>query len=131
MEQFKINLLKLVAQHGLQSDINWNEDLNFYVGCNDIFFWGCADAEDIENQEDVDLLQQSIVDCEKLNTLNTVYATELFCARKRKMRPQGACYPQEETKLWPLFDACGEEREVGVGNPYPHPSKREKATDNN
>lgn len=122
MEEFKINLLKLVAQHGLHLDIHWNEDLNFYVGCNDIFFWGCADAEDIENQEDVDLFEKSIED---VGTDN-VWASYLFCARKRKMRPQGACYPQEETKLWPLFDACGEEREVGIGNPYAHPSKREK-----
>ena len=59
IEQFKINLLKLVAEHDLQGEIIWDTALCFYVPCNDVFFWGCADAEDIESQKDVDLLQSS------------------------------------------------------------------------
>lgn len=44
--------------------------------------------------------------------------SDLFAARSRKMRPQGAAYkvryPEE---LWGLFNAAGPEREVGLGNP--------------
>lgn len=43
---------------------------------------------------------------------------ELFAARVREMRPQGACYKGYPKDLWPLFDACGPERETGMGNPH-------------
>jgi len=118
MEEYQLNLLKLLAKHDLQSDISWQEDLKFYILCNDLFAWGCADAEYIESQDDVDLYEKSIEDC----GADTVWVSYLFCARKRKMRPQGACYPEDES-LWPLFDACGEEREIDIGNPYPQPKK--------
>ena len=39
-----------------------------------------------------------------------MYGTELFSARVRKMRPQGASYKLYPKELWPLFDACGPER---------------------
>src|SRR5207249_10926238 len=37
----------------------------------------------------------------------------LFCCRMRNMRPQGAYYNSIPKNIWHLFDACGEEREVG------------------
>lgn len=43
---------------------------------------------------------------------------DLFAARVRSMRPQGAAYKVRYDKsIWPLFDACGPEREIGMGNP--------------
>jgi len=43
---------------------------------------------------------------------------DLFAARVRKMRPQGAAYKvRYDESIWPLFDACGPVREVGFGNP--------------
>lgn len=58
-------------------------------------------------------------------TEHTMYAyqyetniSELFAARVRGMRPQGACYKGYPKDLWPLFDACGPERETGMGNPH-------------
>ena len=123
MEQFKVNLLKLVAEHDLHGEITWDTALSFYVICNDVFAWGCADAEDIESQEDVDLIHQSIVDCQAADMTKDVYALELFCARKRKMRPQGAMYESTPKALWHLFDACGEEREITSGNPRPQPKE--------
>jgi hypothetical protein len=119
MEEYKINLLKLAAANDLQADLLWNEDLDFYVICNDLFFWGCADAEDIESQEDVDLYKKAIED---VGTFDA-WASSLFCARKRKMRPQGAAYPNTAKSLWPLFDACGPERELTTGNPRPSPTE--------
>ncbi|UDL15984.1 hypothetical protein QEH42_gp234 [Microbacterium phage Pumpernickel] len=41
----------------------------------------------------------------------------LFAAKSRKMRPQGAYYKSIPENIWHLFDACGPEREVGMGNP--------------
>lgn len=127
MEQYKINLLKLVAKYDIISSICWNEDLEFYILCSDSFFWGCSDSEDICNQEDVDLLEQSIKDHESILTLNKVitygFADLLYCSRKRKLRPQGAMYKSIPKCLWSLFDECGPEREVNMFNPKPHPEK--------
>jgi hypothetical protein len=123
MEQYKINLLKLAAKHELTSSLYWNEDLCFYINCNDLFYWGTADGEDISSQEDVDLLEQSVKDCLLISKHGDLYATELYCARRAKKRPQGAYYEHIEKSLWPLFDACGLEREVGIGNPKPQPTE--------
>ena len=49
----------------------------------------------------------------------------LYCARKRKMRPQGAMYKTIPKTLWHLFDVCGEEREMNMGNPKPQPKEIE------
>jgi len=122
MDEYKINLLKLVSKHDLQYDLDWSEDLSFYILCNDFFSWGCADAEAIENQQDVDLLEQCIKDCQAVRQSGEVHASQLYCAKKRKMRPQGAAYPYEKD-LWPLFDACGPEREINMGNPKPLPTE--------
>lgn len=83
------------------------------VGCNDIFFWGCADAEDI-NEETLPLYHKALEDCGE----NHEVAAMLYCARIRKERLQGAAYSFVPEVLWQLFHDCGPEREVGFGNPY-------------
>ena len=45
-------------------------------------------------------------------------AADLYCARKRSMRPQGALYSCIPEEHWDLFNKCGPEREVHAGNPY-------------
>jgi hypothetical protein len=100
-------------------EIRWTPDLDFYVNCNDLFFWGCSDAEDIETQEDIDLLKKCFED------IGEYWATQLFTARKRRMRPQGAAYPKNEN-LWKFFDDCGPEREIDLCNPNPHPEVKKK-----
>lgn len=43
---------------------------------------------------------------------------DLFAARVRGMRPQGAAYKVRYDKsIWHLFNECGPERETGPGNP--------------
>lgn len=84
-----------------------------YVNCNDLFVWGCADGEEI-TVETLTEFHKALSDCG--GNLNT--ASDLYCARRRKMRPQGACYSHYNKKYWSLFDACGPEREVGLGNPH-------------
>ena len=69
--------------------------------------------------ENSDLLKQCYKDCEAIYSEkeNTTHRT-CIGARTRKQRPQGACYPHDR-RFWPLFDACGPEREIDSGNPYP------------
>jgi hypothetical protein len=94
--------------------------VQFYIGCNDLFFWGCSDAEEI-TEENFHLLEESFWDLKKIDPgmgYHTILLfSELFCARSRKMRPQGAAYPKDE-KFFDLFHACGPERETGLGNPH-------------
>lgn len=83
------------------------------INCNDLFAWGCADGEDI-TEKTMPLFEQAFMDCEG----DVAVACDLYCSRIRKMRPQGACYSSIPEKFWPLFNACGEKRETGFGNPY-------------
>jgi len=116
MDQYKINLLTLAAEYDIVDSIHWTEKLEFFISCNDIFMWGCADGEEVESQIDVELLQRALVDCDELGV--DYMGPILYCARKRKLRPQGAYYSYIDKKLWHLFHECGPEREVGLGNPY-------------
>lgn len=108
--EFIRKLLKISSKHDVCEELYWSENLEFFVICNDFFFWGAADAEGIL-QEDLELLEQCLID-------DDISGTLLYCARKRKLRPQGAAYKAfllEES--WPLFDACGPEREIDMLNP--------------
>jgi len=105
-----------------REDIYWRCDgefasITFFVNCNDLFYWGCADGEEI-TVESLPVLKQAFEDCEKAVKWGRLWAMQLYCCRMRKMRPQGCCYPKQK-ELWPLVDACGPERETGFGNPYP------------
>lgn len=102
MDQYKEELLKFASIHYIHNEIYWTEDLEFAILCNDVFFWGCADAEEI-TEDDLALLKDSVNDA-------GVFGTLLFCARKRKMRPQGAMYKFIDKEYWSLFDEAGPER---------------------
>lgn len=84
------------------------------VSCNDVFFWGCSDAESIQLSELPDLIKA----IEDANAAGATHSEELlWVARKRGERPQGAVYAYVEPALGRLFDACGPFREAGFGNP--------------
>lgn len=127
---FIIEVLRVVSDNDDTSAIWWRCDgewapVTFFVNCNDLFFWGSADTETI-TPGNIGELVRAYADAEAID--KCAYASQLFCARVRKMRPQGACYPEpifadrrdepETLKLWALYDACGPERETGFGNPY-------------
>lgn len=82
------------------------------INCNDVFYWGCADSEYI-TVELLPLFNEAVDDCDG----NLEMAANLYCARIRKERPQGAMYTYIPEELWPLFDECGPEREIDMGNP--------------
>ena len=105
-----------------------------YVDCSDIFLWGCADAEEINDADDLELLRQSLKDVTDIDK-SCPWGPALYAARKRQERPQGAFYkyldvydykkdqPREfneeaTAKMHKLFNDAGPERETGFGNPY-------------
>jgi|HubBroStandDraft_4_1064222.scaffolds.fasta_scaffold00029_108 hypothetical protein len=102
--------------------VEWRTDgeyapVRFFINCNDQFWWGTGDNEDL-TPENIGELEKAYADCNAIDKVcGKHHAQSLFCCRVRKMRPQGCCYPPRE--YWHLFDACGPEREVGLGNPYP------------
>ena len=113
--QFILDLLRLLGKEELYDAVWWTADLHFFVGCNDVFGYACADAEEI-TPEQLPLLRQAIADAKEAdNVVGSCYGCLLFAARVRGMRPLKASYPREQ-KLWPLFDACGPEREIGFWN---------------
>lgn len=93
--------------------------LSLMVNCNDLFWWGCADIERL-TPENIHILEEACRDATAANGGTCIYGQELFCARARKMRPQGACYAGMPRAIADLFDACGPERATGLGNPYPN-----------
>ena len=105
-------LLILAAKYEIHECLYWKENLEFYINCNDFFFWACADAEKIETEEDINLLERSLIDAGAIN------GPHLYCARRRKMRPQGAYYKFLSEKNWQLFNEAGPEREINFCNPY-------------
>ena len=124
---FVAQVLKLFADHSEHDAIIWSVDatgdIQFHVICSDCFFWGTADSEPI-TEENFPILEASFVDAKTaLDSLGAIYAPILFVARVRQQRPQGAAYPNHP-ELWPLFDACGPKREIGIGNPRSHPADR-------
>lgn len=103
-------LLKVVALHDSNEVIWWNTSLEFFVGCNDIFAWACADAEPIETDLDIDALDSALKESEENGAM-------LYCARRRQMRPQGAIYKHLDQRDIDLLNACGPERKIDIGNP--------------
>lgn len=112
-------ILKITA-FDFCDDIWWKKDkgeLAFFARCDDLFVWACSDLERID-ESNIDLFEKSYEDTKKINSIAEISSSILFCCRSRKMRPQGAYYTYIEKDLWPLFDACGPEREINFGNPY-------------
>jgi hypothetical protein len=122
---FVCSLFKLMRKYDKFHDLIWDDDLNFEVICSDDFFWGSADGERVTS-ESLSQLEQAFKDCEKaVPDFGPLYGNMLYAARRRKMRPQGAAYPEYKA-LWPLFDACGPERKIELGNPYKPGEYQEK-----
>lgn len=97
------------------------------VNVSDVFAWGGADAEDI-TPEQLPVLEQAWLDCKSVDA--DEWTVELYAAWVRGMRPQGAAYPKEAA-IAALFDACGPERPIGLGNPRkPPPLTPPHACDN-
>jgi len=119
LERIMYALLKIDA-HG---DLFWNDlgnGLQFFILCNDEFWWGTADLEEVTG-DNIAVLEKAVEDVLATGTSYSYVATTLFCARVRGIRPQGALYKNLDPKVWPLLDAAGPIRETRIGNPHPRP----------
>lgn len=106
------NLVEQIAEDNVGVYVR-KETPKLYINCNDLFAWGCADSEDLPIDA-LPHLEKAVEDCGGDWDIGGL----LYCARNRKVRPQGAFYSYIPNNLWHLFDSCGEERETGFGNPY-------------
>jgi hypothetical protein len=110
------------------ADLVWHADetgLHFSAECSDVFFWAYADLESI-TPATIDLLEQTrqdLLDATGGDHRALVELADLYAARVRKMRPQGALMRHVLPSLWPLYEACGPERAVEFGNPSPWPRR--------
>ena len=108
-----------------KTDVFWRvepDGVRFFAEVSDVFVWGSADAEEVR-PEDLEELERAKADLIAVQGNEPSCLPELYAARKRGERPQGAWYHYAETAVHPLFDACGPHREVGLGNPRRHPSE--------
>jgi hypothetical protein len=119
-------VLALAAKADLGGDLLWRlEDgrVHLAVDVSDVFAWGGADAEEL-SPDRVLLLERAYADLSAISGAAAAYTVDLFAARLRGMRPQGAAYPSD-AEARALFDACGPERELGLGNPRQPPRAEE------
>lgn len=108
---------RITAEQDVFDCVIWSTDSKFEVICNDVFHWGCADAEEV-SEADLPLLEQSLKEAD-----GGFDGAMLYCARKRGMRPQGAMYAYIEKELWPLYDAAGPERDPTEPGNTPKPEE--------
>jgi hypothetical protein len=139
---FIVRVLNIFWKYDIHGDLHWNVrdgKVAFEANCSDLFWWGTADFEEI-TPENIHVLEQAFVDirtaCGKTDLPEQTpdgirvvskldyYGPDLFAARIRGMRPQGAVYREDNKDIWPLFDACGPVRDAGLLNPKEHPEKR-------
>lgn len=113
---FLIKCLKLLQECSIEPYFYFEEDkVRITINTNDLFFWGCADEEEV-TPENFHILEESYNDLKALGEYEYLYTYVLFACRINKMRPQGAAYPTS-SNVFPLINACGPEREIGLGNP--------------
>jgi hypothetical protein len=101
----------------------WSKDGNgrmtFAMVCSDTFAWGCADAEEIA-LEDLPMLRGCLDDLKAAGDYSEVWLAELYCARKRGMRPMNRWMQVHQAELGAaaaLIEAAGPERESMFGAP--------------
>lgn len=102
-------------------EIWWRTDepeyapITFFARCNDLFYWACADCEDV-TPDNIGEMESATADVLAVLAEDSskayLYATALFCCRIRKMRPQGAWYRGVDPRVVPLFDDAGPERDA-------------------
>ena len=79
--------------------------ITFMVLCSDTFAYACADAETV-TPENLGILEQAYIDAAAASPRHgPIYATILFVARVRKMKPMPAVLQHLEPALVALFDA--------------------------
>lgn len=114
--ELALKVLEITSRFDGFDDVMWSTTgefapVTFYVNCNDLFDWAVSDAVDV-TPDNVSILEKSYEDAEETVEHGFTEGAILFCCRVRGRRPQGRYYGCIPEELWPLFDACGPEREV-------------------
>jgi hypothetical protein len=89
-------ILKYIAEQDMHDNLYWNEDLQFYIMCNDLFYWACADAEPL-TEETLPTLKQAVADSDN------IWGGLLYCCRMRKQSPQEPYFKSIPEKFHSLF----------------------------
>jgi len=76
-----------------------DDKIGLYVNCNDLFYWACADSEEIEPNELQDLF--------KCYEKSKSFGGFLWACKKTGMRPQTPWYESFSEEEKRLFDECG------------------------
>lgn len=132
-----LRILKLNENGNVSAWYRVNEagtEVKVYIDCSDLFYWACSDADEIR-PEDLLELEQCLAEMTALDA--PYWAGELFCCRRRGMRPQGPwygymVYPENvmirrafvPIAVEALFDACGPEREDSPKSKRPADGRR-------
>lgn len=79
---------------------DWPKDhITVHVNCNDVFAWGCADSEDITNDEVIELY--------KMWRKDPTWGPAIWCIKKRNLMPQKPVYDAiKKEGIWDL-DSMG------------------------
>jgi len=106
-DELILRLVRVLAVHEFTESVRWRSlDGKVVIAdvlCGDLFWWATADSEPIATVGDIELLDKSLKDSD-------VCGEELYCCRRRKMRPQHPYYKHIDDDEKVLFDACGPER---------------------
>lgn len=103
-EGWLLRVMQILAKDENYEDIWWRCDgehapITVLVNCNDLFYWACADAEKL-TEENLDIFEKAHADDPKNGSL-------LFCCRVREMRPQKPFYDYLDKDKHHLYDECG------------------------
>lgn len=106
-----------------------------WINANDLFSWGCSDAVEV-TPENLPLLEATGAELEALGDVPapcyhsvtgalsymdlpaSCWLDDVFCARVRQERPQGAQYKRYPEAIKALLNACGPAKAIDLGNPY-------------
>lgn len=83
-----INNQVFLNDHWWMKDEGWPEDAckvtSLNVNCNDVFCWGCADADEMNYSDIQDVYEHYIKD--------PYWGTAVWCIKKRNLMPQKPVY---------------------------------------
>lgn len=106
------SLLEIMDRHDATDEMFWRKQsdgtFRFLIICNDLFWWGTSDCEEV-TAADLETLDQAYKDAAEAD--QSWYGGRLYAARKRQMRPQAAYFQYFDDTIAELFKAAGPHRD--------------------
>ena len=106
-----LNQVIFVNSHWWKKDEGWPEDackvISMNVNCNDVFYWACADGEEMEYHDIKDVYDHWIKD--------PSWGTAVWCIKKRNMMPQKPVYDRIQADgIWNLDEMGLQPNDAGM-----------------